>query len=59
MNFIEWKKIEQRIQNWSRSVDVKETVCVIGYNQGQKKLTHLFKTGAFIKHLVHLLFHSF
>ena len=28
------------------------------YNQGQK-LTHLFKMGAFIKHLVHLLFHSF
>ena len=28
-------------------------------NQGQKKLTHLFKMGAFIKHLIHLLFHPF
>ena len=28
------------------------------YNQGQKSLTHLFEMGAFIKHLIHVLFHS-
>ena len=43
----------------------KQKVCLApgklrqSYNQGQKQLTHMFKTGAFNKHLIHLLFHSF
>ena len=37
----------------------RKTQIHVSDNQGQKQLTHLFKTGAFNKHLIHLLFHSF
>ena len=40
-------------------IDNISLVVFLSYNQGQKWLTHLFKLGAFIKHLIHLLFHSF